>query len=71
MAVEVPQNWEMEVGARPVGLMESVVPVYARSDLRWDNRQSIVPSRWRTQNVVRGDFEEMSRERGVVEVIRW
>ncbi len=54
-----------------MGFTERVVPVQARRAQRWDRRQSIVPSRWRTQNDVRGDLEEMRAVTGDGEVIFW
>lgn len=54
-----------------VGVTVRVEPVQARRDLRWPRRQSVVPSRCRTQKVVNGDLAEMRAVTGVGEVIFW
>jgi hypothetical protein len=54
-----------------VGLMVRVEPVQARRVLRWESRQSVVPSRWRTQKEVSGALEEMRAVTGDGEVIFW
>jgi len=54
-----------------VGVTARVEPVQARRDLRWARRQSVVPSRCRTQKVVSGDLAEMRAVMGVGEVIFW
>jgi hypothetical protein len=54
-----------------VGVTARVEPVQARSDLRWERRQSVVPSSWRTQKEVRGDLEEMRAVTGDGDVIFW
>jgi hypothetical protein len=60
-----------ETDGEMVGLMARVEPVQARRVLRWESRQSVVPSRWRTQKEVSGDLEEMSAVMGDGEVIFW
>ena len=49
----------------------SVCPVQASRELRWDTIQSVVPSRWRTENVEEGDLVPINAVIGVVEDIRW
>jgi hypothetical protein len=58
VTVLVPQVVTEKEGER-VGVTASVEPVQARSALRWERRQSVVPSRWRTQKEVSSDLEEM------------
>jgi hypothetical protein len=50
---------------------ERVWPVQASRALRWATTQSVVPSRWRTENVVLGDLVAMRAVMGVVEEMRW
>ena len=54
-----------------VGFTERVVPVHARRALRCDRRQSVVPSRWRTQNDVESDLEDMRAVTSDGDVIFW
>ena len=70
MAVLVPQ-FVRERDGEMVGVMVRVEPVQARRDWRWETRQSVVPSSWRTQKEVKGDLEEMRAVMGDGEVIFW
>ena len=54
-----------------VGVIARVEPVQARSNLRWERRQSVVPSSWRTQKEAKGDLEDMRAVIGDGEVIFW
>jgi hypothetical protein len=54
-----------------VGVIVRVEPVQARSALRCERRQSVVPSSWRTQKEVSGDLEEIRVVMGDGEVIFW
>jgi hypothetical protein len=54
-----------------VGVILRVEPLQARSALRCERRQSVVPSRWRTQKEVSGDLEEMRTVMGDGDVIFW
>ena len=58
------ERWRRGVGDR-------VWPVQARRALRWETIQSVVPSRWRTEKVVVGDFVATRAVMGVVEEMRW
>ena len=70
MTMLVPQLAREREGEM-VGVVVRVEPVQARRDLRWERRQSVVPSRWRTQKEVRGELDEIRAVMGEGEVILW